>query len=982
MFTSGSTGKLKGIIIEHVHICTSLEAHGSIMEVGIDSCVFSFASHAFDVSPGDTWTTLMRGRCVRVPFEGDRMNNLAQTITEMRVNWIGLTPTVSRLLTPESVPTVKTLSLGGEPIGKEDTAAWADHVRLWNFYGPAETVIGATLCDLSAERARNPRTLGYGIDANLWVADPDNHDALVPIGTAGELLIQGPAISQGYLKDPEKTARSYLTRNPAFLNGTDFGATRTQKIFKTGDLVFQNPEDGAIVYIGRKDTQIKVHGQRIELQEIEEQLAAKSSEEHAWGVEMIQGSGTESACLAAFYTRHDVIGKRDIKVQTLPITAELRDTLPDLKRRISGLLPRYMVPSISPPAAGNRSYMLSKNLSRSKDVKRQPSTKKGRKMQKLWSKVLKLPEASIGSLDDFFELGGNSIIAMKLAASAHAVGLSVSVADIFRYPRLDDISDIAEDSKVVQTVPRTVSKSRTNHTLHESLALQLPSGSSIEYIGEATDYQVWTAIHGMTRHQGFISDLFVGFDGDVDVLRVREACEIVVHHNPILRAAFIANEDRVMLNEETDTTAPLTWEQEGLIFGKPPLRFALIRKSRRAYRLVIRISHAQYDGISISLVLGDLKTAYNSFVGTPRSNFFDFLDENTSKDNTPHLDFWAKLLQDSSMTQIVSHRGLHHTGPVNSSTIQTINTPSLAASTGITTATIFKAAWGLVLSTLSGSMDITFGHITAGRNAYVTRFDTTIGAFLNITPIRVRLDSSLVSQTSSQLIHSLHAQHVDSLPHDSVGWRNIIKSCTSWPSWSTFSSILQHQNLNNIKGQSVRGIARVGAAVDIWILTTPRGEETDVELHFSSHIPESAARERLAMFCTATAKLCDPICREEQVSTLLERTQVHLPFSPLPPTNSENGLVAEQAVGEESDQFRSLQQIVRKAWKNVVGRSRGNNNNFTLSESYLDLGGDLVTAGLLAHAYHAEGYHGVAVEDMMDSTTMREQIECLARAST
>ncbi|KAK2746149.1 NRPS [Onygenales sp. PD_40] len=1023
IFTSGSTGKPKGIVIEHVHICTSSEAHGSIMEVGIDSRVFSFASYAFDVSLGDTWTTLMRGGCVCVPSEGDRMNNLAQTITEMRVNWIGLTPTVSRLLAPESVPTVKTLSLGGEPIGKEDTAAWADHVRVWNFYGPAETVIGATLCDLSADRARNPRTLGYGIDANLWVVDQDNHDALVPIGTAGELLIQGPAISRGYLKDPEKTARSYLTRNPAFLNGTDFGATRTQKIFKTGDLVFQNPEDGAIVYIGRKDTQIKIHGQRIELQEIEEQLAANSSEEHAWVVELIQGSGTESACLAAFYTRHDVIGKRDIKVQTFPITAELRDTLSDLKRRISGLLPKYMVPSMFVPlttmplntsgktdrlqlraigaAVSERpdaaSYMLSKNLSRSKDVKRQPGTKKGRKMQKLWSKVLKLPEASIGALDDFFELGGNSIIAMKLAASAHAAGLSVSVADIFGYPRLDDISDIAEDSKVVQIVPRTVSKSRTNHALHESLALQLPSGSSIEYIGEATDYQVWTAIHGMTRHQGFINDLFVEFDGDVDVLRVREACEIVVHHNPILRAAFTAHEDQVMLvslrnisidfqqfswNEETDTAAPLAWEQEGLVFGKPPLRFALIRKFSRAYRLVIRISHAQYDGISIPLVLDDLKTAYNSLVGTPRSNFFDFLDENTSKDNTPHLDFWAKLLKDSSMTQIVSHKGLHHTGPVNSSTIQTINTPSLAASTGITTATIFKAAWGLVLSTLSGSMDITFGHITAGRNAYVPRFDTTIGAFLNITPIRVRLDGSLESQTSAQLIHSLHAQHVDSLPHDSVGWRNIIKSCTSWPSWSTFSSILQHQNLNNVKGQSVRGIARVGAAVDIWVLTAPRGEETDVELHFSSHIPESAAREMLAMFCTATSKLCDPICREEQVSTLLERTQVHLPFSPLPPTNSENGLVAEQAVGEESDQFRSLQQIVRKAWKNVVGQSRGNNNNLTLSESYLDLGGDLVTAGLLAHAYHAEGYHGVAVEDIMDSTTMREQIECLAGAST
>ena len=1041
IFTSGSTGKPKGIVIEHVHICTSSEAHGSAMNVGLDSRVFSFASYAFDVSLGDTWTTLMRGGCVCVPSEEDRMNHLAQTVTEMRTNWIGLTPTVARLLTPESVPTVKTLSLGGEPMAKEDIATWADHVRLINFCkftprpyecghnptfldGPAETVIGAMMSDFSTDRSLNPRTLGHGLDANLWVVNPDNHDILVPIGTIGELLIQGPAISRGYLKDPEKTAKSYLSENPAFMTEADFGSKRTQRIFKTGDLVFQNPEDGALVYIGRKDTQVKLHGQRIELQEIEEHLAANGPEDIDWAVELIQGSEPASACLAAFYASHEAIGRRDIEVRVLPIADEMRVNLAILEKRLASLLPKYMVPSAFVPLttmplntsgkkdrlqlrslgatilneAGFKSTMLSENASKQKRVKRQPATKQGQKMQKLWSRILKLPLTSIGSLDDFFDLGGNSILAMKLAASAHADGLSLSVADIFKYPRLDDVSKLATGLKFSKALPRPISKLRMDKSLHRSVVQQLPDvESDIQYIGEATDYQAWTAIHGMTLHRAFYNHLFVDFDGPVDVSRMMEACHILIRHNPILRAAFVGHENRILVvgfndvaldfqrftwNDETDTAAPLSWELETIRLGKPPVRFALVERPNAACRLVIHISHAQYDGISVPLMLDDLKIAYTSLIGTRRSNFFDFLHENASRDNTPHLAFWSDLLHDSSMTQVVSHKGLRHSGPVDSSLSRTIDAPALRGRTGVTAATIFKAAWALVLSTLSGNRDITFGHITAGRNAYPQRFDSTIGAFLNITPVRAKLDNAPDNQTSLQFMHSLHDQYIDSLPHECVGWRTIIKSCTSWPSWTSFSSIVQHQNLDDISKVSLPGVARVGSSVDVWLLTTPCGESTEVQLYFSSHIPQSGAQAMLDMFCAAAARLCDPAHHETPVNDLLQSDNILIPFSPLSPNTDYADCPSipetREDEGEDSYEFQSLRRVVENAWEKVLA-SLGAKKRFSLSDSYLDLGGDLVTAGLLAHAYQSEGYERVTVEDMMDYTTVRAQMGCLAR---
>ncbi|KAI1940061.1 hypothetical protein LOZ66_002496 [Ophidiomyces ophidiicola] len=1042
IFTSGSTGKPKGIIIEHVHICTSSEAQGSTMNIGLDSRVFSFASYAFDVSLGDTWTTLMRGGCVCVPSEDDRLSNLAQTISEMRANWIGLTPTVSRLLTPESVPTVKTLTLGGEPLAKEDAETWAGHVRVINscksslgpvkiretltqlLDGPAETVIGATMSDLSADRSLNPRTIGHGIDANLWVVDPDNHHTLVPIGTIGELLIQGPAISRGYLKDPEKTARSYLTEAPAFLAERDFGPNRTHRIFRTGDLVYQSPEDGAVIYVGRKDTQVKLHGQRIELQEIEEQLASNCGEEHVWAVELVQGSKQESACLAAFFSNYDAIGGREPEVIVVPVTNEVQNRLRKLKKHLASLLPEYMVPSMFAQLATmplNTSGKTDRNRLRTlgaailneaglkstaaipgegtttsnRLIKRQPATKKGQKMQNLWSRVLELPLASIGSLDNFFDLGGNSIVAMKLAASAHREGLSLSVADIFKYPQLDDISKIVTRFDISKL--QSVFKPKSEDHMRDTIASQLPNYKNIQHIAEATDYQAWTAIHGMMAYRGFYNDLFVDFSGDSDISRIRQACHILVQHNPILRAAFVGHEDRILLvafkdvdldfqvykrDGGTVTGAPLSWELKTVKYGKPPIRFALIEKSNSGYRLVIRISHAQYDGISVPLMLNDLKAAYTGLDGTSLSNYFDYLDEYARRKKVSHLAFWKQLLYKSHMTQIVAHDGLHHAGKTDTCLFRKISSPAVQGRTGITVATIFKAAWALVLSKFSGQKDVTFGHVSAGRSAYLPRFDTTIGAFLNIIPIRAQLDKDPNCQTSLQLMREIQDQHVDSLPHEWVGWRTILKSCTSWPSWSSFSSILQHQNLDHASTVTLPGIARIGASTDIWVLTTPHERDVDVQLYFSSHIPLWAAQEMLDKFCSATAKLCDPACGKIPVNDFFS-TRILIPFNPLSTgRNCGNDISDQEAIDddESSELFQKLRHLVENAWSKVLGR-RENKRNFFLGDSYLELGGDLVTAGLLAHVFQEEGYHRATVEGIIAWTTIRGQIRYLIKVA-
>lgn len=183
-----------------------------------------------------------------VPSEHDRFNNLAEAINRLGVNFMDITPTVASFLHPSEVPNVKGLSLGGEPLTKDNIEVWGKAVHLHCCYGPSECSINSTWNGnlMNSTEATN---IGKSIGSLSWVVDPSNHDRLTPVGCVGELLIEGPILARGYLNDPEKTTKSFIT-SPVWADG------RGRRMYKTGDLVRYN-SDGTITYLGRKDTQGK-----------------------------------------------------------------------------------------------------------------------------------------------------------------------------------------------------------------------------------------------------------------------------------------------------------------------------------------------------------------------------------------------------------------------------------------------------------------------------------------------------------------------------------------------------------------------------------------------------------------------------------------------------------------------------------------------------------------------------------------------------
>ena len=229
--------------------------------------VLQFASYTFDVSIVDILDTLIHGACLCIPSEHDRVHNIVDAMNTMQVTWADLTPSFAATFSPQDVPTLRTLILAGEEVQQAHIELWAGKVRLINCYGPAES--SACTAYEYAQPSDRPGTIGYPMShANCWVVDEDSSDRLASPGSVGELVVESPALARGYLNNPEKTQASFI-QDPEWLRM--YGSVNGRRIYKTGDLV-RYQSDGSLKFVGRKDSQVKIRGQRVELGEVEHLL--------------------------------------------------------------------------------------------------------------------------------------------------------------------------------------------------------------------------------------------------------------------------------------------------------------------------------------------------------------------------------------------------------------------------------------------------------------------------------------------------------------------------------------------------------------------------------------------------------------------------------------------------------------------------------------------------------------------------------------
>ncbi|KAJ5678173.1 uncharacterized protein N7477_003806 [Penicillium maclennaniae] len=217
VFTSGSTGKPKGAIISHSAFVTGALPNIELLELGPKVRVFQFASYAFDVGVMDMLFTLIGGGCICIPSEWQRQNELSKTLTNLQANWVSFTPSLARILSPKSLPTLDCLLLAGEAVTQSEIDLWSSHVKLKVAYGPCEAGGCNTTIVPDLAQAPGPANLGQSPALCCWVVDPQDHHKLMPVGVEGELLLEGHALSEGYINQPQLTAATYI--DPPRLDG-------------------------------------------------------------------------------------------------------------------------------------------------------------------------------------------------------------------------------------------------------------------------------------------------------------------------------------------------------------------------------------------------------------------------------------------------------------------------------------------------------------------------------------------------------------------------------------------------------------------------------------------------------------------------------------------------------------------------------------------------------------------------------------------
>ncbi|KUM82354.1 non-ribosomal peptide synthetase, partial [Streptomyces pseudovenezuelae] len=587
IYTSGSTGRPKGVQVSHGSVVGMVTALGP--ELGVDPGVrvLQFASFSFDAAVLDIAVTLAHGGTLVVASAGERAEPevLTALVRAQGVGAASVVPSLLGVLDPGQVSGVETLLLGAERLTEQVARAWSPGRRLVNTYGPTEATVMVTAG--AVEGAEGVPPIGSPVaNARLYVLD--DRLAPVPVGVAGEVFIAGPQVARGYAGRPALTGERFLP-DPFMADGS--------RMYRSGDRARWLP-DGQLDFVGRADHQVKVRGFRIEPGEIE---AVLSTHPQVRTAVVLPFGDEEDRRLAAYLVPEDV--------------AEGVPSVTDLRTYAGAHLPAFMIPSVftelaalplTPNGKLDRAALPAPDGERvaSVGVYVAPRTDTERVLAGVWAQVLGLER--VGVEDNFFDVGGDSIISIRVVARARELGVHVTVAQLFAH----------------QTVAGLAAVAAAENTADAEQGLivgDFPLTPVQRAYLDGEQSEPWHFNQSMV--------LDVSDEVDPEVLRV--ALHALVEQHDVLRSRFlreagrwvgrtVAAEDADLLmtvdavgEDEAFLDARATQVQASLDLGEGPLvRAALFERGERGGLLLLAVHHLVVDAVSWPVLLEDLTSAY------------------------------------------------------------------------------------------------------------------------------------------------------------------------------------------------------------------------------------------------------------------------------------------------------------------------------------------------------------------------------------
>ncbi|HEX8190848.1 MAG TPA: amino acid adenylation domain-containing protein, partial [Pyrinomonadaceae bacterium] len=599
IYTSGSTGRPKGVMVSHEAIRNRLLWMQERYGLGPDDRVLQKTPFSFDVSVWEFFWPLMTGACLVLARPGGHRDAeyLIEVIRRQRVSVLHFVPSMLEALLQqpglEACASLREVICSGEALPRESQERFQarQRARLHNLYGPTEAAVDVTAWE--CERGGGRRTVPIGRPiANIEILILDASLNPVPVGVAGELHIGGVGLARGYAGRPGLTAERFIP-NP-------FGRRGGERLYKTGDLARFTP-GGVIEYVGRIDHQVKIRGNRVELGEVEAALLAHEAVREAVVVARA-GQGGQPRLVAY-------------------VTAE--GDAPDsgaLRRFLQGRLPDYMVPSafvaldelpLTPNGKVDRKALPAPGYGRPESESEYvgPRSRAEQVLCDIWSEVLRV--GSVGVHDNFFALGGDSILSIQIVARAQQAGLRVTPKQLFGNPTVAGLAAVA---------------GRARDTLAEQGGL---AGES-----PLTPIQRRFFEQRQPAPEHFNQALLLEVPAGTGAALMRQALAEVVKHHDALRLRFTSGEEgwRQAYSADVpdtffthvDLSDVPAGEQRAAVERRaaelqasldlsegPLLRAALMSLGAgRPGRLLLVIHHLAVDGVSWRILLQDVQAVY------------------------------------------------------------------------------------------------------------------------------------------------------------------------------------------------------------------------------------------------------------------------------------------------------------------------------------------------------------------------------------
>lgn len=769
IYTSGSTGLPKGVLIAHASVVNLVKHQQKEFGMNHTENILQFSSLSFDASVEQIFLALTTGACLTLIDKETQldMEKLEQFIREKKITHLHTVPRVLEILTAAAYPDLRRVISGGDTCSTALAEKWSVSCDFYNEYGPTETTVTSVEYRYPGSvKAMDALPIGKPI-ANTQLYILDKNLELCPIGVTGELYIGGKGLAKAYLNRRELTAERFI-QNPFRQN---------ERMYKTGDLCKWLPE-GIVAFIGRNDSQVKIRGFRIELGEIEQLLQTYPN------VDQVAAKLTKTKQ-----------AEDEIAVY-LTGTTELNRS--ELKNYLAEKLPAFMLPSCYVQLEHmplTTSGKIDKNkLPDPKELQLKtgneytaPVNAIEEKLLLIWQKLL--VKEKIGTKDNFFEAGGNSLSLTRLLGQIYKeLNVKLEVKHLFKNATIQEQGALIEQTQktIFQDIPLT------------PLQSSYPLSASQKRLWMLSQFENGTTAYNLSTVQKLIGRL------NVDVLS--QAFTTLIERHETLRTVFNVDEQGEIkqfilpaneigfsvCHRDLRKLAPSAMELNNAIEKAlaepfdltkgPLLRATVYQLNEKEWALCFEMHHIISDGWSMGILSSELFELYERYLKNEKATLLPLkiqYKDYAAWQNvllsgnrlTALISYWKHRLGDQlpqlnlpldhQRPDVQSFEGRSHVYDLPSVLSDDLN--RLAASNNTTLFTVLLAAYNVFLYKITNQKTLIVGTTVAGRNH--SDLDNLIGVFVNTLAIKTDVSPGqsfrdLLLQTHTQLMEDYRNQEL------------------------------------------------------------------------------------------------------------------------------------------------------------------------------------------------------------------------------